>query len=63
MENLLEKKQNESSRQLSQEDELLEEAFQSLKNWEHTDNIMDTESVIDFGSMEKELTDYALNEI
>ena len=45
---------------MSKEDELLEEALESLKNWEDND---DTVSVVDFQIMEQDLTEYALEQI
>ena len=45
---------------LSKEDELLEEALESLKNWDEND---DTVSVVDYQSMEQDLTEYALKQI
>jgi len=57
VENLVNQKEKPA---ISKEDELLEVALDSLKNWDEND---DTVSVVDFQSMERELTEYALKQI
>jgi len=57
VENLVNQKEKSA---ISKEDELLEVALDSLKNWDEND---DTVSVVDFQSMERELTEYALKQI
>jgi hypothetical protein len=58
VENLITQKDKKPT--ISKEDELLEEALESLKIWEDND---DTVSVVDFQSMEQDLTEYALTQI
>ena len=58
VENLITQKENKPS--VSKEDKLLEEALESLKIWEDND---DTVSVVDFQTMEQDLTEYALTQI
>lgn len=58
VENLITQKDKKPT--ISKEDELLEEALESLKTWEDND---DTVSVVDFQTMEQDLTEYALTQI
>lgn len=57
---ITEKKIDIKKTTLSQEDELLEDALMSLKNWEISDN---NDSTSDFNSMERELMEYAFSEL
>jgi len=61
VDNLIMEKKSETKK-ISKEDELLEDALQSLKSWDISDTVDDTESTMDFSSMERELTEYAFSQ-
>ena len=60
---IIEKKSELKKTVSSQEDELLEDALMSLKNWEISEKEDETNYNIDFTTMERELTEYAFSEL